>query len=413
MVSLKTSSVMVTSISIPSMGHAFLHPIYNSAKLIASREIRPESNMLLLMNPVASIVPEEKVDGPVIDEIDIPLSLAYKLNVHYSRSIEHTHPVEVVGHRGSVYTALENTSRSFLHAAEAGADSVELDVFLLKCGTLVVFHGTGSDEKPGLLDMYCGVEGSILDYTAEEAKKSLKFNKDFSEFGCGPNHITHPEDLYTEVFGQEPIDHYCYVHTLEEVLTTLRDHPNVPQTLAVKIELKGEGTAAPAVQLVERLNMMHRCHYSSFDHSKIAEVRAMNPSARTGALFADDVPEDFIQRVLAIGASEVHLKYDTCTYERIQAAHNAGLGTMAWFRGPIGMEEDATFKYQDVGNEDENMYEVVLRSGVKSMCVNRPDVMSSLADKLQRRIIWGSFLPIVKGTCVGVQTHTNLISYCR
>lgn len=78
-----------------------------------------------------------------------------------SRAIEHTHPIEVVGHRGSLYTALENTSRSFLHAAEAGADSVELDVFLLKCGTLVVFHGSGGDETPGLLHLYCGIDGSM------------------------------------------------------------------------------------------------------------------------------------------------------------------------------------------------------------------------------------------------------------
>jgi glycerophosphoryl diester phosphodiesterase len=232
-----------------------------------------------------------------------------------------------------------------------------------------------------------------LDYTAEEAKQSLKFNKHFEEFGCGPEFITHPDDLATEALGQEPISHYCYVHTLEEVLVTLRDHPNVSPTLSIKIELKGEGTAAPSVQLVEKLNMMHRCHYSSFDHTKIAEVRALSPDAKTGALFANDVPDDFVQRAIAVGATEVHLKYDTCTYERIQAAHAAGLGTMAWFRGPIGMREDTTKKYRDVGNEDERMYEVVLRSGVRGMCVNRPDVMSKLADKLQRRIQWGSVIP--------------------
>ena len=57
-----------------------------------------------------------------------------------------------------------------VHAAQAGADGIELDVFLLKCGTLVVFHGTGTDQEPGRLESYCGVEGSILDYTAEEAR---------------------------------------------------------------------------------------------------------------------------------------------------------------------------------------------------------------------------------------------------
>ena len=161
MVLLKSSSfIMATSISVPSAGHAFLHPIHNSAKL-TSREIRSASNMIMLMNPIASGLPEKKVDASETVEIHNPFSLASKLNVHHLTTIVHTHPVEVVGHRGSLYTALENTSRSFLHAAEAGADSVELDVFLLKCGTLVVFHGTGTDERPGLLDRYCGVEGSM------------------------------------------------------------------------------------------------------------------------------------------------------------------------------------------------------------------------------------------------------------
>lgn len=122
--------------------------------------------------------------------------------------------------------------------------------------------------------------------------------------------------------------------------------------------------------------MEHQCQYSSFDHSRIAEVRGLDAGAVTGALFASHVPDDFVQRCFAVGASEVHFKYDTCTYERVQEAHIAGLNTMAWFRGPAGMGDDATKKYFDVGNEDESMYEAVLRSGVQSMCVNRPDVMS-------------------------------------
>jgi hypothetical protein len=67
---------------------------------------------------------------------------------------------------------------------------------------------------------------------------------------------------------------------------------------------------------------------------------------------------------------------------------------MAWFRGPIGMKEDTTVKYKDVGNEDESMYEVVIRSGVRGMCVNRPDVMAKLADKMKRRIKWSSPIPL-------------------
>jgi len=90
---------------------------------------------------------------------------------------------------------------------------------------------------------------------------------------------------------------------------------------------------------------------------------------KTGVLFESDVPYDFIDIAQKAGASEVHLKYDTCTKERIQSIHEAGMDSMAWFRGPRGMKKDVYTKYFDVGNEDSNMYRVVMASGVKSMCV--------------------------------------------
>jgi glycerophosphoryl diester phosphodiesterase len=209
-----------------------------------------------------------------------------------------------------------------------------------------------------------------LDYTAEEARRLLTFNKHYDEFGCGPDEITHPDDDDTNN------NHYCYIHTLEEVLATLRDHPDVKPEFTIKIELKGPATAAPTVELVRKLDMRHRCHYSSFDHSRIAEVRALDEDAITGALFGDYVPHNFSDIAISVGASEVHLKYDTATFERVRIAHRVGLNTMAWFRGPIGMKEDYLTRYFDVGNEDEEMYKTVLRSGVQSLCVNRPDVLA-------------------------------------
>lgn len=60
---------------------------------------------------------------------------------------------------------MENTREGFRTCAAMGCDAVELDVFLLKCGSLIVFHGGGADENPGDLLDYCGREGSILDLT--------------------------------------------------------------------------------------------------------------------------------------------------------------------------------------------------------------------------------------------------------
>ena len=221
--------------------------------------------------------------------------------------------------------------------------------------------------------------------TAEEARRLLTFNKNFDELGCGPNEITHSSKL----------PHYCYIHTLEEVLTTLGDHPNVSPNFTIKIELKGPNTDIPAVQLVRKLKMERQCQYSSFDHSRIAEVRRLDADAITGALFASHVPDNFIEQCLAVGANEVHFKYDTCLYERVQEAHSAGLNTMAWFRGRMGMKEDHLNKYHDVGNEAISMYKTVLMSGVRGMCVNRPEVMVKALEETQRI---NSHLPCIQAS---------------
>jgi glycerophosphoryl diester phosphodiesterase len=43
--------------------------------------------------------------------------------------VDRTKPPLVVGHRGAVYQAVENTRESFLFCKEIGCDYVELDVF--------------------------------------------------------------------------------------------------------------------------------------------------------------------------------------------------------------------------------------------------------------------------------------------
>jgi len=314
------------------------------------------------------------VTPPLVSE-EVPPSRSLVTALEVDNTVQVQYVPQVVGHRGSLYMELENTRIGFQVSAEIGCDAVELDVFLLKCGTLVVFHGGGSDEYPGCLRDYCGIEGSILDYTAKEARQ-LKFNPWFEEFGCSTHKIADATR--------------SYIPTLEEVLVDAKT-----TGIIVKIELKGPGTAEPVLELVERLDMVDQCHYSSFDHGQLARIRKLRPERnidgthryKTGALFASDLPDDFIEIARRVGASEVHLKYDTCTTHRIAKVHNAGLSSMAWFRGPIGMKEDVTYKYHDVGNEDEYMYHAVMTTGVRSMCVNRPDVLLGLLRKLKSPLL--------------------------
>lgn len=267
----------------------------------------------------------------------------------------------IVGHRGCLYEELENTRQGFQKTFEMGADAVELDVFLLKCGTLIVFHGGGTDENPGHLLDYCNVNKGILDLTYEEALE-LTFNPKYAEFGC-----TSEKTLAG------------WIPTLEEVLVDAKE-----SGLHVKVELKGPETVVPTLEAVERLEMASQVSYASFDHDRIAHLRKLRPDKTmypTGALF-NDLPHDFLDQAERAGATEIHLRYDTCHKNIISRIHNAGYGSMAWFRGPIGMANDCQDRFWDVGNEDESMYEAMLRTGVQQMCINRPDVLAQLRQKL-------------------------------
>jgi len=294
-------------------------------------------------------------------------SLAKALNIG-TDTIDVVNKPKVIGHRGAVYQEVENTLEGFKKCAELGC-AAELDVFLLKCGTLVVFHGQGSDECPGGLQGYCGIDGNILNYTAEEARE-LPFNPEHPEFQC-PKH---------KIEGVQ-----AFIPTLREVLEIAKS-----TGLRLKIELKGPETSEPSLNLVEELDMVDQCHFSSFNHKRIARIRELRPEKnsdgthkiRTGALFKSDVPDNFIDMCIEAGASDVHLKYDTCTTERVQEVHDNGMGSMAWFRGPTGMNQDLNEKYFDVESEDRLMYSYVMSTGVKQLCVNKPDVLIDLLDSI-------------------------------
>lgn len=291
----------------------------------------------------------------------------------FSPQFQPSKPV-ICGHRGAIYKSLENTRHSIYTAHQVGCEEVEIDVFLLKCGTLCVFHGSGTDENPGHFQHYSNnMDGSILDYTYDEVRKNFKFNPRYEEFSCGADMIHSLEE-----------NNECYIPTLEEVLSDAKKHG-----ITLKIELKGHGTEVPTLNLVESMNMVDQVHFSSFELSRIQKIRELRPQRdlttgqyvyKTGALF-DDVPDNFIELALDAGSSEVHLKYSLCTTSRVNAIHAAGMDSMCWFRGPIGMKEDVSSVFYDVGNENEIMFRIVMATGVRKMCVNKPDVLFQMLNQ--------------------------------
>ena len=286
----------------------------------------------------------------------------------------------VVGHRGALYEELENTIPAFEKCLEWGCDMVELDVFLLKDGNLIVFHGGGTDQNPGDLTDYCvnqdGV--SILDLTYQESQ-DLEWNPHYPELACP-----------TSALGG-----HARIPLLREVLLALKDQKghNREKKIKIKIELKGEGVTVPVLDLVQELGMVDQCQYSSFLHQRIGLVRKLHPEThpdgshvyQTGALFDAIVDNDWVvEQAQRVGASEVHLRYDTCSAHLIDKIHDAQMDSMAWFRGPIGMDYDTRYTYdpEEVGNEDEAMFRAVMDSGVRQLCCNRPNVLVRYLDRL-------------------------------
>jgi glycerophosphoryl diester phosphodiesterase len=113
-----------------------------------------------------------------------------------------------IGHRGAMGHETENTIASVKKALELGVDMIEIDVFVIKSGELVVFH----DET---LDNLTNTSGKIEEFTLEELQKVI-------------------------VKGNHQIP------TLEEVIET------IDRKVPINIELKGKSTAAPTFKLLEK-----------------------------------------------------------------------------------------------------------------------------------------------------------------
>ncbi len=76
----------------------------------------------------------------------------------------------VCGHRGAMGHATENTLASIEKGIELKADMLEIDVFKIKTGEMVVFH----DDD---LDRITNAKGKIEEYTFEELRKVLVAGK--------------------------------------------------------------------------------------------------------------------------------------------------------------------------------------------------------------------------------------------
>ncbi len=160
----------------------------------------------------------------------------------------------VLGHRGYSAKYPENTLLAFKKAIEAGADGIELDVWLTRDGEVVVIH----DETVGRTS---NGSGRVKEMTLEKLK--------VLDFGDGER-----------------------IPTLEEVFEA------IPEDTVVNVEIKDIDAVPKAAEIIGR-NNPDRIIVSSFLIDALREYRKHDSKTRLGILIDSEEVFSQLPRLIA------------------------------------------------------------------------------------------------------------------
>ena len=196
----------------------------------------------------------------------------------------------VIGHRGAMGYETENTIASVKKALELDVDMIEIDVFTIKSGEIVVFH----DEN---LERLTNARGKIENWNYTELQKVI-------------------------VKGNHKIP------LLQDVLKV------VNHKVKLNIELKGKGTA-------DRVNFIINYYIkekgwktedfliSSFKWDELREMRKINPEIPI-AILTEDYPSDAIAIAEELNAEAINPYFKTLNAENSLEIKQAGFKIYTW-----------------------------------------------------------------------------------
>ena len=212
------------------------------------------------------------------------------LIVLISGCTEMSHNIKVIGHRGAMGHETENTLASIEKALELGVDMIEIDVFRIKSGEIMVFH----DKK---LDRLSNAGGFIEDYDFFTLKKVILE---------GNHKIPTLQDVLKLIDGRVPLN----------------------------IELKGANTA-------DRVNFILGYYtrekgwkpedflISSFNWEELKSMRSINPEIPIAVLTEDD-PLQALAIAKELGAVAINPYYKNVNSEIVKAIHDEGYKVYVW-----------------------------------------------------------------------------------
>lgn len=232
--------------------------------------------------------------------------------------------VIVLGHRGYMSNYPENTLLAFRKAVEAGADGIELDVWLTKDGRVVVMH----DET---IDRTSNMKGRQKDMTLEELKKA--------DVGQGER-----------------------IPTFEEVFEA------IPRNALVNVELKDRDAAREVAEIVAE-NNPERVMISSFDIDALREYRKYDDETTMGLLIDREEVVPLIPKLKdELNLWSVNVPMEAIPLigleKTLQALHwvrSLGLKVVLW------TENDVLFYKDDNLAKLKGLFEVVIANDVVRM----------------------------------------------
>lgn len=212
---------------------------------------------------------------------------------------------------------------SFREGCEAGADLLELDVWLTRDNVLVVFH----DEA--ISDRVCtDRQGRLVATPVPVRALTLA---ELARYECGRV----PAPLYPE----RPCFPDLAIPSLDQMLReTSARHPQVGFNIEMKLPGEMTGGATPiapghfaerVVDMIRRNGVADRVQLQSFNDEVVKAVRQLSAGMPVAYLLGGG-EADFPARTLALGAQTAAPYYTTLTADNVKACHDLGIGVVPW-----------------------------------------------------------------------------------
>ncbi len=195
-----------------------------------------------------------------------------------------------IGHRGAMGHETENTLASIQKALDIGVDMIEIDVFKIESGEIVVFH----DER---VERLTNGGGSIEEFNIIQVKQLI-------------------------------LDGNHKIPQLQDVLKLIDNQ------VALNIELKGSNTADRVNFIVDyyirdRGWDANNFIISSFKWDELKKMRELNKNIKIAVLTEQD-PLDAITVAKELDAVAINPNFKKLTQENVSKIQEEGLKVYTW-----------------------------------------------------------------------------------